>query len=438
MMLLWMTGLQEQERGNKLAGRKQKKENGKFLAAVIGCMLLMETPAYAIPPYDNIPAGMSAERYNELQDGTVSWDELNDLVTYYNPTYTKLYDSAMTSVNDMENSYGGFVVDMKAQLDAVDETMSGLYDTQRKLNQMPAGSKVEMNGALLDRDEALAALKAGLAQAQAGRAQIKAGISKTQRSLARTPQSVEIRLYPVKNQMVSAMEGLMFSYASLDVNRSMVQEQVKLYQTIYETQQNLRAQNMATDAAVQAAKNNLDTAQKSLNDLSQSAAQLARAIGLQAGYGADKLPQIGEVPEPDLDFINSTDPVEDEKKAMEANSDVIAAGKAANGSQYAFQLRDMTENEAKGKLSAKMEALYASMKEKQALYETAKTQLERARLTKESAERKFALGMLGRADYESQQMAYISYEASAQLAKLNLSQAINTYQWAVKGVVSLD
>lgn len=414
------------------------KEQRRMAAAVLGCMLLMSTTAYAVPPYDNIPEGMTAERYQTLQDGTVAWDELDDLVRYYNPTYTKLYDSAMTSVNDIEDAYGGFVVDMTAQMDAVDDTMKELYTSQKELARLPSGSQVEMNGALMDRDQALAALQAGITQAQAGRAQIKSGISKTQRSIARTPESVEIKLDPVKNQMVSALQSLLISYAQLDANRSMVAEQVQLYQTIYDTKQNLRAQNMATDADVQAAKNDLDTAQKSLSDLSNSADQLAQAIGLQAGYGADKRPQIGEVPEPDLSFVDTTDLSADEKKAMEANSDVIAAGKAANGSQYAFELRDMTENEAKGRLSAKMESLYADMKEKRALYEAANTTLERARLTKESAARKYELGMLGRADYEAQQMAYTSYEASAKLAKLNLVQAINTYQWAVKGVVKLD
>ena len=46
--------------------------------------------------------------------------------------------------------------------------------------------------------------------------------------------------------------------------------------------------------------------------------------------------------------------------------------------------------------------------------------------------------MLGRSEYEAQELAYISYEASYKLAKLNLFQSINTYQWAVDGVVTLD
>ena len=80
----------------------------------------------------------------------------------------------------------------------------------------------------------------------------------------------------------------------------------------------------------------------------------------------------------------------------------------------------------------------AVMKNKKALYEAALTGKERAEREKAAADRQYQLGLLGNSEYEALQMSYISGIASYELAKLNLFSSINTYKWAVDGVVTLE
>ena len=189
---------------------------------------------------------------------------------------------------------------------------------------------------------------------------------------------------------------------------------------------------------VSAAKNDLEQAKKSLQDVDTGMETIRRSLGLQLGWDGNTLPEIGTLPEPDVAFVDTTNPDADKSAAIMHNSEVKATWKPDYSSSYGFELRDREENEVTGRLVAKMDSLYADMKQKKALYETAKTTLEKARLTRESAERRYELGMLGRSEYEAQQLSYLNYEASYRLAELNLFQSINTYKWAVDGVVTID
>ena len=98
----------------------------------------------------------------------------------------------------------------------------------------------------------------------------------------------------------------------------------------------------------------------------------------------------------------------------------------------------MTENEAIAKVSSKLDAIFADLEKKKILYDSSVSTLEKAELTKKSNQIKFEMGMLGRAEYEAAQMMYISYEASARLAAVNLLSAVNTYNWAMQGILSLS
>ena len=101
-----------------------------------------------------------------------------------------------------------------------------------------------------------------------------------------------------------------------------------------------------------------------------------------------------------------------------------------------MQLRDMGENEERGRATAAFDGLYNELKRQIILYDSAQTALRKAELTEESAELKYSMGMLGNAEYEALRMQSISYRASAKLAKLNLQQAIDNYRWAMSGIMS--
>ena len=59
-------------------------------------------------------------------------------------------------------------------------------------------------------------------------------------------------------------------------------------------------------------------------------------------------------------------------------------------------------------------------------------------MTMEGNERKYAMGMLGNLQYLQLKMVYLQQKQAYDSAVLSLKQAINDYNWALYGVVTLD
>lgn len=409
----------------------------RFAAGCLAAALSLGAPlsALAIPPYDHIPEECSEETWARMQDGLVEWDEIGDLVQYYNPTYTKAFDAADGSIIGLEGAYSTVVKDMQGTLETVDKTLDDLYEQQKKLMRLPAGTVLPDGSS---KEAALLKLGEGIQQAKAGRRTASDQIRNSADSIKRATKSLERQFLPVKKQLTQAMQAAVLGYEQLKVQETMVKAQVTLYETALSTQENLKARGMATEADVLSAQNDLLSAKQSLSQIQNGMESVRRSVGLQLGWDGVTLPELGPSPEPDAAFVDTTNPDADKTAAIMHNSEVRDAAKPESKSSFGLEIRDRTENEKTGLLVAKMDSLYADMKEKKALYEAAQTSLERAELTKASAEQKYQLGMLGRAEYEGQMLAYTSYQAAYELAKLNLFQSINTYQWAVDGYVTID
>ena len=419
-----------------------KKENRikKIIISVSAILAVSAFSAMAAPPYNQIPEGMSAETYNKMVDNVLEWDEVDTLVRYYNPVYTKLYDSANSSISDINAAYGSFVMDTKDQLEQIDDTLEELKKTQSMIQSLPGNYVPDSSnpGGFITKDEALSRLEQGMQAAKQGRNQLNEAIATLGRTLSRSEKSLDIKLSPLRKQLDSVIEGLLISYEELRINHSMVSQQVKLYESLSQMNDNLSANDMAVARDAELAKNNLELAKNSLKQLEDGMNSLAASIGVQLGWSADNIPVIAEIPVSDIKIPTREEYDKEKEMAVKGNPDVIASGKASGGSGYEYYLRDMTENEAIAKISSKLDAVYAELEKQKILYDSSIATLEKAEITRNSNKTKFELGMLGRAEYEAAQMTYISYEASARLAAVNLLSAVNTYNWAMQGILSLS
>lgn len=386
-----------------------------------------------------IPDGMSKETYSKLNDYVINWDEIPDLVEYRNPTYTKYYRQADDSVATMQAAYDEFHSQMRDQLDSIDTTISSLRESEKLISEVP-GSSVSMNGTTVSKDSALASLDAGLATALKGKNSITNAITSTRSSLYYASDKIDNALKPVKNQLISTVETLVISYKTLETNRSLVAAQVSLYEELYKMQADLEAQSMSTGTTTASCLNQLNTARKTLAELDAGMQKLKKNILLQCGYDASADVSIGDIPDPDRNFLDGRNYEEDKKTAVDGNSAVISAGKLSNYSYSSdgMKNRELGENEARGKASAAMDALHNELKRQLILSDSAQTSLRKAELAKNAAELKYSMGMVSGAEYASLRMQYLSYTASAEQNRLNLIQAIENYKWAVQGIMSVS
>ena len=389
---------------------------------------------FAMPPYDNIPEGASEETWNRLQDNTIEYDEIGDLVQYFNPSYTMAMDSAGGNVETLSLATDQFStyyrdMDLGSAIDSTRDAISGI-------------SSAMENPALSDSDrqkyqQQLATLNATLEMTKQSQSTMEKTVRSLNQTVRNTKKRVEISLRPVKRQLEFGMQSVFLQYHQLLINRDIVKKQTELYETILSASTNSEGQGLATESERLVAENNLNSAKLQLEQLDSSLETIRRSMGLQLGWGVENLPDIGTLPEPDVEFVDTTNPDADKTAAFMHNSELKDVERYSGGTAQR-NVTDIKTNEYRGQLVAKMDSLYADMKNKKALYEAALTGKERAEREKAAADRQYQLGLLGNSEYEALQMSYISGIASYELAKLNLFSSINTYKWAVDGVVTLE
>ena len=89
-------------------------------------------------------------------------------------------------------------------------------------------------------------------------------------------------------------------------------------------------------------------------------------------------------------------------------------------------------------VAVSMTKLYNAVLQKESDLLSAKQTLEIENVNTATAERQFALGMLSKMELMQKQNARLSAEVNVRAAELNLLQAVETYEWAKKGSLSLS
>lgn len=411
--------------------KKQLKKLGSWLLAAL-FLAAGVFPAQAAGPGQF--SALDDATYARLIDNNLEWDEIGNLVRFYNPTYRKYADSVDATNNELSQANDSFRDEMQENVDTIDESLKTLKEQIEKLSALPGSTIIDERGTTAA--QALMQLKMMESSLKSTRAQIRKGMGASATSVMSTKIKTDEQMEPVRDQITKTIEGLVVSYRQLLINRSLVEKQVALYEEIAAMQTKLKDQQLSTEAQVNAAKASVSEAKATLKTVDNGISQLQSAIGLQLGWGADNPPVIGDVPQPDLAYLAQMNPEEDRKKALDESQSFETAGKVETysaGGGSAVAVRDAALNEETARFNAKFDELYANVTQQKLLYDAANTAMQRAALARDQAKRKMDLGMLTVVEYQAAQLEALSSEATAKLASLSLFNAINEYKWAVRG-----
>lgn len=188
---------------------------------------------------------------------------------------------------------------------------------------------------------------------------------------------------------------------------------------------------LSAEDALNAARASFSQAEKELGDT-------RRKLIKMLGWSYDASPEIRKIPEPDMAKLAGYDLEANTAKAIENNTDLfdtrMAGAKTAGGSVQKARLIKDQENEVR----SKMDLLYRDIQHKQALYDAAKLKYEKDTADKAAADRKAALNMLSRQEILTAEKDWLSANADLENAGLDLTTAMEEYEWAIKGLLELE
>lgn len=386
-----------------------------LLAAILSINVAF--PALAAGPgqtEDPIPEGVTQEQWNRLNDQRIEFDELGDLVRYFNPTMKNAEVSYSTAVDDYQYVYDKMRRQIKDLQDNADEIKeSGAINT-------PGGADLYM------------ALNNGIMT-------LKVGADKTEKALdymKRMDSSARADINKGIKTFNYYADQTMIGYNSAQASRSMIEKVVELSNAAYEAQKLSAGLGLATEADILSAQKDLLSAQGSLLKINSTIDNISSSLCLMTGYSADASPAIGGLPQLTDEMISSLNLEEDTQKAVSNNYDVISERHISSGkTTTGMKNKDDYVSEAEQNIIVTMQALYQEILQSKTAYEAANTAFQKATLEKEKADRSYNLKMLSKIQYLQAQMAYLKAQGEKESAYNTFYQAYNTYQWAVDGII---
>lgn len=386
-----------------------------LLAAILSINVAF--PALAAGPgqtEDPIPKGVTQEQWNRLNDQRIEFDELGDLVRYFNPTMKNAEVSYSTAVDDYQYVYDKMRRQIKDLQDNADEIKeSGAINT-------PGGADLYM------------ALNNGIMT-------LKVGADKTEKALdymKRMDSSARADINKGIKTFNYYADQTMIGYNSAQASRSMIEKVVELSNAAYEAQKLSAGLGLATEADILSAQKDLLSAQGSLLKINSTIDNISSSLCLMTGYSADASPAIGGLPQLTDEMISSLNLEEDTQKAVSNNYDVISERHISSGkTTTGMKNKDDYVSEAEQNIIVTMQALYQEILQSKTAYEAANTAFQKATLEKEKADRSYNLKMLSKIQYLQAQMAYLKAQGEKESAYNTFYQAYNTYQWAVDGII---
>jgi len=195
---------------------------------------------------------------------------------------------------------------------------------------------------------------------------------------------------------------------------------------------------MATEQDVRTAQSNWSEISISLNTLENNMDSVYRNLCLLLGVDETGNTEIQRIPSVDLQQIADLDLDEDTRKAIGNNRELVNARNTHSADTASVNKKLRTLDELEEKVTVKIKELYDRIRQVKMSYEAAQAGYQSAQIAWNNAKSKYELGMLGRAEYLSEEMQFIQKQAAFEAADLELLQALEDYRWAVRGIVSLD
>lgn len=380
-------------------------------------------------PYD-------AETTAKLEDNVMEYGEIEMLIDTYNSTLKNLRESYSDSKHSMED-----IQDVKDQIEAGSET---LLDTANQLSSL-AASMESMIG------YEIPALGMSVSPTAYGELvytsvylenQAEQILLSADQLTEMSPEMMRIQMIDSpRAALISGAQSALIGYEQIMLQKESLLETQTLLEAVYQSTERQAAAGMATWNDVISAKQNLDSVQSGMIALEANEVKVRQTLCTLLGWAYNASPEIPEIPSLDLSRIDAMNLTQDTAIATENNFTLkynrLSEDSMTSGSVQLQNLYRTIEAE-KAEIASSMVNLYNSVLQAKNSYSSAQATFALEQTKMEMADRKMALGMVGKLEYLQQKNSYKSAEVAVRTAELNLLQAVETYDWAVKGNLTLS
>ena len=376
-------------------------------AACMGLVLGLFSPgtAWAASP----EFARTEEEWAKLEDNTIEYGELEDLVHEYNATvqnnyytYSKFREDYGDTNADVSRAYQDLAQDFYDDITGGDDASSMMSDLNL---QIQADNMMEQADETLE-DSRIYLLT----------------YEQAEKSLAASAQSY------------------MISYHKNLASREQKEAEVQAAQTAYDLAKVQYTAGTATQMDVLTAKEALQTAQNELTQLDTDIQSSRENLQVLLGWSYDANPEIGELPEVDTSRIDAMDPAADLEQAKENNYTLQINKRQLENARDQTTKDSLTSTIANNEkqIGASLSSAYKDVLSSELAYEQAQAELSLQEKNTQIAQAQLAAGMITQKEYQDQENTLTNSQLAVQTAAMDLLEDMETYDWSVRGLAAAE
>lgn len=387
------------------------RKETRFAAAGLVVLLSAAAPAQAWAAATDSPEfSRTAEEWARLQDNTLEYDEIADLVHEYNTTVlnnrVSYRDYLGKDRDDVARRYRDAAQELRDNIEYPDDPTDTSYATMlmaAQLNETQAKSLEEQADNNVD-----------------------------------DSQSIYLQYEMVEANLVLATKLNLIAYNQKLLSNGLTEENRSLLEAQYQVVQVQASVGSATQTDVLNARQALEQLESTSISDAKETQTLKQQICLAAGWNYDADPVFGELPQVDLAQIAAIDLEADKARALENNYTLkISRRQYENSTSSATRenlqntIRDNEQN-----IASDITSKYQSLLEAQSSYNLALTQQAVEAQTLAAVQQRFQTGAASQLEYLQESYNMSSRNTAVETAALSLLSAWETYQGAVNGLAS--
>ena len=372
-------------------------------AMIVGAMAPM-TSFGASPEF-----ARTAEEWARLQDNTLEYEEIADLIHEYNVTvqnnqydYNKFLKDYGKTREDIAREYRDLASDLESDMSGDDSAMAKVSDLQLQLQADQLREQADNNV----EDSYIYYLT----------------YCQAEDNLALSAQSRFISYYRNRLELESA------------------REQNTVLETTYGQTVVKQQAGTATQADVLSAEEAVLEQDKRIANLEQEIESTRQKLIVMLGWRGTDQPEMRELPPVDLDEIAAIDYEADKQEALENNYTLrINKRKLENAIEKANKEdleKTISANEKQ--IGVSLLSSWQSLMTAKLLYEQALADEAAEQRNTELGRQKWNAGVITRHELEQQEYALAEKQRTVQTSAMSLLEALETYRWGVKGLASAD
>ena len=387
------------------------RKETRFAAAGLVVLLSAAAPAQAWAAATDSPEfSRTAEEWARLQDNTLEYDEIADLVHEYNTTVlnnrVSYRDYLGKDRDDVARRYRDAAQELRDNIEYPDDPTDTSYATMlmaAQLNETQAKSLEEQADNNVD-----------------------------------DSQSIYLQYEMVEANLVLATKLNLIAYNQKLLSNGLTEENRSLLEAQYQAVQVQASVGSATQTDVLNARQALEQLESTSISDAKETQTLKQQICLAAGWNYDADPVFGELPQVDPAQIAAIDLEADKARALENNYTLkISRRQYENSTSSATRenlqntIRDKEQN-----IASDITSKYQSLLEAQSSYNLALTQQAVEAQTLAAVQQRFQTGAASQLEYLQESYNMSSRNTAVETAALSLLSAWETYQGAVNGLAS--